>query len=97
MPYFFSKTSYLFAETFYFKICFKYAYSWASQVALVVKNLLASAGDMRPRFDPWVGKICWRRAWQPTPVFLSGESHGQRNLMGYSPWAHKESDITRAT
>ena len=36
-------------------------------------------------FDPWVGKIPWRRAWQPTPVFLPGESHGQRGLVGYSP------------
>ena len=46
----------------------------------------------RPGFDPWVGKICWRRGWLPTPVFLSGESHGQRNLADYSPWGHKESD-----
>ena len=36
-------------------------------------------------FDPWVGKIPWRRVWQPTPVFLPGESHGQRSLVGYSP------------
>ena len=34
----------------------------------------------RPGFDPWVGKVPWRRAWQPTPVFLPGESHGQRSL-----------------
>ena len=40
----------------------------------------------RRRFDPWVGKIPWRRAWQPTPVFLPGELHGQRSLAGYSPW-----------
>ena len=39
----------------------------------------------------------WRRAWQPIPVFLSGESHGQRNLVGYSPWSRKESDMTEAT
>ena len=45
-------------------------------------------------FDPWVGKIPWRRKWQPTPVFLPGESHGQRSLVGYSPWGHKESDTT---
>ena len=51
----------------------------ASQVALVIKNLLA--GDMRHGFDPWVGKIPWRRAWQPTPVFLPGESLGQRSLV----------------
>ena len=37
-------------------------------------------------FDPWVGKIPWRRKWQPTPVFLPGESHGQRSVVGYSPW-----------
>ena len=47
----------------------------------------------RPRFDPWVGKI-WRRDWQPAPVFLPGEFHGQRSLDGYSPWGHKESDTT---
>ena len=46
----------------------------------------------RPRFDPWVRKIPWRRKWQPTPVSLPGESHGQRNLVGYSPWGPKESD-----
>ena len=46
---------------------------------------------------PWVGKIFWRRAWQPTPVFLPGESHGQRSLTGYSPWGHKESETTEAT
>ena len=38
----------------------------------------------------------WRRAWQPSPVFLPGESHGQRSLAGYSPWRHKESDTTEA-
>ena len=43
-------------------------------------------------FNPWVGKIPWRRKWQPPPVFLPGESHGQRSLEGYSPWGHKESD-----
>ena len=37
---------------------------------------------------------CWRRKWQPSPVFLPGKSHGQRNLAGYSPWGHKESDTT---
>ena len=47
----------------------------------------------RSKFDPWVGKISWRRAWQPTPVFLPGESHGQRSLVGYSPWGGKELDM----
>ena len=37
----------------------------------------------RSEFDPWVGKIHWRRVWQPTPVFLPGESHGHRSLVGY--------------
>ena len=47
----------------------------------MVKNMLANAGDIkRCRFDPWVGKIPWKRAWQLTPVFLPGESHGQRSL-----------------
>ena len=45
-------------------------------------------------FDPWVGKIPRRRKWQPTPVFLPGESHGQRNLVGYRPRGRKESDTT---
>ena len=45
-------------------------------------------------FDPWGQKIPWRRKWQPTPVFLPGKSHGQRSIMGYSPWGCKESDTT---
>ena len=48
----------------------------------------------RPGFDPQVGTIPWRRAWQPTSVFLPGESHGQRRLVGYSPWGCKELDMT---
>ena len=47
-------------------------------------------------FDPWVAKIPWRRKWQPTPVFLPGEFHGQRSLVGYSPCGSKESDTTEA-
>ena len=53
----------------------------------VVKNLPADAGDNG--FNPWVGKIAWRRQWQPTPVFLPGDSHGQRSLAGYSSWGHE--------
>ena len=48
----------------------------------------------RPGFDPWVGKICWRRKWKSTPVLFPGKSHGQRSLVGYSLWSHKESDTT---
>ena len=58
---------------------------------LAVKNLLQCR---RPRFDPWVGKIPWRREWLPTPVFLPGKFPGQRSLVGYSPWGNKESDMT---
>ena len=47
----------------------------------------------RLRFDPWIGKVPWRRKWQPTPVFLPGESYGQRSLAGYSPWGHTELDL----
>ena len=53
------------------------------------------SGRCRRRgFDSWVGKIPWRREWQPTPVFLPGESHGWRSLGSYSPWGCKESDTT---
>ena len=48
----------------------------------------------RPGLNPWVGKIHWQRKWHPTLVFLLGESHGQRSLVGHSPWGHKESDAT---
>ena len=60
-----------------------------SQVALMVKNPPANAGDMRRGFDPWVGKSPWRRAWQSTQVFLPGESQGQRSPVGYRAWGHK--------
>ena len=51
----------------------------------------------RCRFDPWVGKIPWRRKALPNPIFLPGESLGQRSLAGYSPYGHKELDMTEAT
>jgi len=70
----------------------------ASQMVLGVKNICASAGRLkRSRFDPWVGKIPWRRAWQHTPVFLPGESHGQRSLAGCSPQGDTEADMTEVT
>ena len=50
----------------------------------------------RPRFNPWVRNSS-RRKWQPAPVFLPGESHGQRSLAGYSPWGHTELDMTEVT
>ena len=48
----------------------------------------------RPRYDPWVREIPWRREWQPTPVFLPGEFYGQSSLAGYAPWGCRESDMT---
>ena len=51
----------------------------------------------RPRFDPWVRKVPWRRTWQPTPVFLPGKSQGLRSLVGYSPQGHKELNMIEAT
>ena len=66
-----------------------------SQVVLVVKNKKQKKQKdpacqyrrrKRHRFVAWVGKISWRRKWQPTPVFLPGKSHGPKNLTGYSTW-----------
>ena len=68
----------------------------ASQVSQWVR-ILQCGRHKRSGFNPWVGKMTWRRAWQPTPVFLPGESHGQRSLAGYSPWDCKESDTTEVT
>ena len=60
-------------------------------------SFLLPAPPGKPRrcgFHSWVGKIPWRRKWQPSPVFLPGESHGRRSLVGYSPWGHRGSDMT---
>ena len=62
----------------------------------MVKNQSANAEDiMRHGLNPWVGTIPWRRAWQPIPVFLPGESHGQWSLAGYK--GHKGLDTTQVT
>jgi len=63
----------------------------ASPVAQTVKNLLQCR---TLGFNPWIGRIPWRRKWLPTLVFLPGEFQGQRRLAGYSPWGRKESDTT---
>ena len=66
-----------------------------SQVAQLVNNLPASAGDTGDMGSILgLGKIPWRRKWQPAPIFLPGKSHGWRSLVGYSPWGHRESDMT---
>ena len=69
----------------------------ASQVGLVVKYPPANAGDLRDAGSIPGLEIDPRKAWQPTPVFLSRESQEQRSLVGYSPLGHKESDLTEAT
>ena len=51
----------------------------------------------RHGFGSWVGKILWSKKWQPIPVFLPGQFHGQKSLEGYSPWGHKESDTIEHT
>ena len=71
-------------------------HTWGFLDGSVVKNMSASEADTRDTVSvPGLGRsIHWRRKWQPTPVFLSGKSHGQRSLAGYSPWSRKESDTT---
>jgi len=66
----------------------------ASLVAQMVKHLPAMR---ETQFDPWVGKIPWRRKQQSTPVLLPGKFHGLRSLRGYSPCGHKQSDMTERT
>ena len=59
------------------------------------KESACQCGSHKKRgFDPWVGKIPWRRTWESTPVFLPGESHRRRSLVGYSPQGRKELDTT---
>ena len=58
----------------------------------VGKESICNSGD--PGSIPGLGKIPWRREWPPTPVFLPGESHGQRSVVGYTPWGCKESVTT---
>ena len=66
--------------------------SWDFPGGSEVKASARNAGDLGS--IPGSGRFPWRRKWQPTPVFLPGESHGQRSLVGYSPWDHKQSDAT---
>ena len=78
-------------------------YFLATKEHLIISNIMASLvvqtvknppNNVRDRVRSWVGKIPWQSRWQPTPVFLPGEYHGQRNLAGYSPWGCKELDTT---
>ena len=61
---------------------------WGFPGDLPDKESACNAGDLD--FNPWVGKIAWRREWLPTPLFFPGELRGQRNLVGYGPPGHKE-------
>ena len=63
----------------------------------MVKNPPANGGDARCGFNSFLGKIPWRRKWQPTLVFLPGKSHEQISMAGYSPWGRKDSDTTEYT
>ena len=75
-----------------------YMYMWGFPGGASVKEPICQYRRPKRRgFDPWLGKIPWWRTWQPTPVLLPGESHGQRSLAGYSPWGCAESDKTEAT
>ena len=65
--------------------------------ALWLSDKEPSCQCRRHRFNPTVGQILWGRVWQPTAVFLKGESHGERTLAGYSPWGRKESDTNEVT
>ena len=62
--------------------------------SLVAQRLKRLPPMRETQVQSWVGKISWRRKWQPTPVFLPGESHGQRSLVGYDPWGCKALDTT---
>ena len=65
---------------------------WGFPGGSEVKASACNAGDLG--LIPGLGRFPWRRKWHPTPVFLPGESHGQRSLVGYSPRGRKESDTT---
>ena len=88
MSDFFSPYCVTFSDIYFI---FLYLSGMASLVAQTVKRL----PTMRETWvRSWIGKIPWRRKWQPTPVFLPGKSHGLRSLVGYSPRGRKESDTT---
>ena len=73
------------------------SYKWCVNIIISTCSVVKNPQCRRQRrhgFSPWVGKIPWRRAWQPTPGFLPAKSHGQRSLVGYSPWGYKELDTT---
>ena len=74
----------------------KTSVTFRKETCLKVSACNAGAAG-RHGFDPWVGKIPLKKAWQPAPVFSPGEFHGQRSLAGYSPWLCKELGMTEVT
>ena len=70
---------------------------WQSHLVLWCTGNEPACQCTRRGLGPWVGKTPWRRKWKPTPLFLTGKSHGQRSLAGYSPWGRKESDTIEHT
>ena len=78
-----------------FKMLASNLYNGASLIAQRVKNLPTNAGDTGDMGSiPGLGRSPWSRKWQPTPVFLPGKSHGQRSLVGHSPWHCKRVALT---
>ena len=97
----------LFSNTFRFNLLIRFVEHFLSLEMALLVMLYYSVGLspwLRSRestchckgyaLNPWIRDIPWRRKFQPSLVFLPGKSHGQRSLVGYSPWGHKESDMT---
>ena len=77
--------------------CHIYIYEWLTKWLSGKESACQCRRNKRLCFDPRVGKICWSRKWQPTPVFLPGKFHRQRSLTGHHTWGCKESDTTEPT
>ena len=75
-------------------LCMTFIWAIVDGASLVAQTVKDPPEMQATGVDPWVGKIPWRRTWQPTLVFLPQESHGQGSLVGYSAWSHKEWDTT---
>ena len=76
----------------YLSIIYIYLYLGIADGLVCKESACQSRRHKEPGFDPWVRKIPWRIAWQTTPIFLPIESHGQRSLVGHSPWVHRVRD-----
>ena len=91
-----SNTEHFFVCACWLSVClFKFhLLNWAFIFLMLSFLMLSFMQCRRPGFDPWIGKVPWRREWLPSPVFLPGEFHGQRSLADYSSWGHKELEMT---